>query len=112
MRDLTHAVYIFHATNITFSKTNWKIILKWSSTAFSIPGATYHFRLAAVYSNSDNRHGPNSERFLVEAPDKSKPPAFGPIIVELKAVSPNALSVSWQVGEAFLPELTLGLSLM
>ena len=25
--------------------------------------ATYKFRVAAVYSNNDNKHGPNSDRF-------------------------------------------------
>jgi len=65
-------------------------------------GATYKFRIAAVYSNNDNAHGPNSDKFEIKLhPEPNpEPPTNKPTIV---AVTPidfeniHALNVKWQV---------------
>ena len=74
--------------------------------AFVITGATYKFRIAAVYSNNDNKHGPNSDRFEMKADPQpvAKPPSTAPTIVEVTAIdfqNIHGLNVRWQVGESF-----------
>ncbi|KAJ8316016.1 hypothetical protein KUTeg_006030 [Tegillarca granosa] len=51
-------------------------------------GGTYKFRIAAVYSNNDNKVGPNSAKYTLHlAPfNKPKPPENKPAIVEVKPV--------------------------
>ncbi|XP_052258985.1 cell adhesion molecule-related/down-regulated by oncogenes-like isoform X2 [Dreissena polymorpha] len=65
------------------------------------PRSTYKFRIAAVYSNNNNAHSPNSERFEMQMgrPPQSKPPTNSPIIVELIPIefqSKYGLNVVWQ----------------
>lgn len=63
--------------------------------------ATYKFRIAAVYSNNDNKHGPNSDRFEMKADPQpeAKPPSAAPTIVEVTAIdfqNIHGLNVRWQ----------------
>ncbi|KAL3884863.1 hypothetical protein ACJMK2_024964 [Sinanodonta woodiana] len=65
------------------------------------PGGTYKFRIAAVYSNNDNKHGPNSNKYVikVEKANEPMPPQTAPIIVEvveLEHENNYALNVMWQ----------------
>lgn len=59
------------------------------------PGASYRFRIAAVYSNNDNKHGPSSLYTLLKDPPMRKP-VIGPIIVHAEAESPSAITIQWQ----------------
>ena len=61
-----------------------------------ISGCTYQFRLLAVYSNNDNRQGPNSGRFTLES-RRPQTLTTAPVIVEVLPQSPNNISVKWQV---------------
>ena len=72
-----------------------------------IPGATYKFRVAAVYSNNDNKHGPNSDRFEMKADPEPepKPPSSSPTIVEVTAIdfqNIHGLNVRWQVSRGLV----------
>ncbi|XP_064650503.1 brother of CDO-like isoform X3 [Lineus longissimus] len=62
------------------------------------PGATYKFRIAAVYSNNDNKLGPSSGRFKlsVEPTRRQHPPVAGPVIVEAKSMSPSDVAIRWK----------------
>ncbi|KAL8592957.1 hypothetical protein ACOMHN_050784 [Nucella lapillus] len=65
------------------------------------PGGTYKFRMAAVYSNNDNRNSANSRRFHLSAspyPDTG-PPATSPRVVEAKPIIYKnilAIGIKWQ----------------
>ena len=63
------------------------------------PGATYKFRVVAVYSNNDNNHGPNSLRFMLQVAPEHRPnrPIDGPVIVEARPTSVNSIMIRWQV---------------
>ncbi|XP_064617569.1 cell adhesion molecule-related/down-regulated by oncogenes-like isoform X2 [Liolophura sinensis] len=61
------------------------------------PGHTYKFRITAVYTNQDNRFGPNSKRFTMEK-GNLVPPAK-PVIAEVKPYKVDnnySLQVTWQ----------------
>ncbi|XP_069684363.1 interference hedgehog-like [Periplaneta americana] len=66
---------------------------------------TYRFRIAAVYSNNDNKLGPNSARFhLHRGPSSNKNPLSHPILINAEAVSPTAIQIRWQyTGSASVP---------
>jgi len=56
------------------------------------------FRIAAVYSNNDNKLGPNSARFhLLKGPLNNKNPLSPPVLMHTEAVGPTAIKISWQV---------------
>lgn len=81
-----------------FSKNSVQII----DNCISFTGATYKFRIAAVYSNNDNAHGPNSDKFEIKLhPEPNpEPPKNKPIIVEVTAIDykkMHAINVKWQV---------------
>ncbi|KAL8609809.1 hypothetical protein ACOMHN_052863 [Nucella lapillus] len=64
-------------------------------------GGTYKFRIAAVYSNNDNRNSPNSRRFhlAVNPFGESRPPTLAPRVVEAKPfIYQNiyAIGIKWQ----------------
>ena len=67
-------------------------------------GAMYLFRLVAVYSNNDNKHGRNSDRFFLSSSStaRSRGPSSAPVIVNVQAVSDTAISVRWQVRLIYL----------
>jgi len=54
------------------------------------------FRIAAVYSNNDNKLGPNSARFHLHK-SNNKNPLPPPILMHAEAVSPTAIKICWQV---------------
>ncbi|XP_022236708.1 interference hedgehog-like, partial [Limulus polyphemus] len=58
------------------------------------PGTSYRFRIAAVYSNYDNNHGPSSSYMLSKDPPMKKP-VIGPIILLAKTESPSAITIQW-----------------
>ena len=62
------------------------------------------FRVVAVYSNNDNKQGPNSRRFTLAVPAEHRPPAplSGPVIVEARALSTSRIAIKWQVRELTL----------
>lgn len=59
-------------------------------------GHTYRFRISAVYSNNDNKQGPNSAKFaLQKATSSGRKILAGPIIIHAEAISPSAINISW-----------------
>ncbi|XP_025100220.1 LOW QUALITY PROTEIN: cell adhesion molecule-related/down-regulated by oncogenes-like [Pomacea canaliculata] len=64
-------------------------------------GGTYKFRIAAVYSNNDNKIGPNSKHFhlaLLTNPELH-PPKVKPKVVEAKPITYQniyAIGIKWQ----------------
>ena len=60
-------------------------------------GQTYKFRIAAVYSNNDNKLGPNSNRFLLEKEAPKRKPGYSPLIEIAEAVSQSAIMIQWKV---------------
>ena len=63
-------------------------------------GATYKFRVLAVYSNMDNRWSQPSRRVTLvdgDVPRFPPTPSSGPIIVKAEPVGPNTISLKWQV---------------
>jgi len=73
------------------------------SELFRCSGSVYLFRLVAVYSNNDNKHGRNSDRFFLSSSSVARPrgPSSAPVIVDVQAVSDSLISVHWQVGLYF-----------
>ncbi|ELT91389.1 hypothetical protein CAPTEDRAFT_220775 [Capitella teleta] len=61
------------------------------------PGGTYRFRVLAVYSNNDNKQGPNSAKFTLEmvALPQQESPARAPRIVQAVALSATAIQLHW-----------------
>ncbi|XP_054264853.1 interference hedgehog-like [Macrosteles quadrilineatus] len=58
---------------------------------------TYRFRIAAVYSNNDNKLGPNSARFhLHRGSPKDRKPLSPPSLTHTEAISPSAIKIQWQ----------------
>ncbi|XP_034231734.1 interference hedgehog-like isoform X2 [Thrips palmi] len=61
------------------------------------PDHTYRFRIAAVYSNNDNKLGPNSARFhLHRGSPALKTHLSTPLLTTTEAVSPSAIEIHWQ----------------
>ncbi|CAG2106312.1 unnamed protein product [Medioppia subpectinata] len=58
-------------------------------------GAKYRFRIAAVYSNNDNKLGPNSIKFTLFKDPPMKKPLNGPVIIHAEPVSPSAITMKW-----------------
>lgn len=101
---------------ISFFKVQYKDITKQNShwmtidediaphiLSYEVPnlrtGHVYRFRIAAVYSNNDNKLGPNSHKFILQKDPPTKKPIVGPTIVHAEAVSPSAIMIRWQVKE-------------
>lgn len=64
------------------------------------PDHVYKFRIAAVYSNNDNKNGPNSAKFHLKREDfyaKNLLPA--PRLTHTEAVSPTAINIYWEVSD-------------
>ena len=64
---------------------------------------TYRFRVVAIYSNNDNRHGPSSKRITVGGAATAhwtKVLVPGPIIVEARPLSSSEIFIGWQVNSA------------
>lgn len=61
------------------------------------PDHTYRFRIAAVYSNNDNKLGPNSARFhLHRGSPTLKTHLNAPLLTTTEAVSPFAIQIHWE----------------
>lgn len=59
------------------------------------PNSTYRFRVAIVYKNGDNAHGPSSSKFPLSQDTHVKRPKTVPLITSLVPLSPSALEVKW-----------------
>ena len=62
-------------------------------------GAKYKFRVAAVYTNNDNRQGLFSNVFTLLKNPPAKKPKQGPHIVAATAASPTAITVIWDYAQ-------------
>nr|XP_042905272.1 cell adhesion molecule-related/down-regulated by oncogenes [Parasteatoda tepidariorum] len=62
-------------------------------------GGAYRFRIAAVYSNSDNRDGPISDKFVLVKDTPMEKPCVIPIITYAEAVSQSAITLQWEYQE-------------
>ena len=56
----------------------------------------YRFRIAAVYSNNDNKLSPNSNKFTLFKEPPIKKPINGPVITNSEPVSPSAITMKWE----------------
>lgn len=59
------------------------------------PDRYYRFRIAAVYSNYDNKLSPNSARFYLHAGSGKQIPA-APRLTHTSAVGPEAIQIVWE----------------
>jgi hypothetical protein len=59
-------------------------------------GSKYRFRIAAVYSNNDNKLGPNSIKFTLYKDPPMKKPVYGPTIIHAEPISPSAITLKWE----------------
>ncbi|XP_037278778.2 interference hedgehog [Rhipicephalus microplus] len=62
-------------------------------------GGRYRFRIVAVYSNNDNKNGPNSIKFLLHKDPPKRKPMQGPIIRRVKAESSTAITLFWEYSD-------------
>ncbi|KAE8738964.1 hypothetical protein FOCC_FOCC015542 [Frankliniella occidentalis] len=70
------------------------------------PDHTYRFRIAAVYSNNDNKLGPNSARFhLHRGSPTLKTHLSAPSLTRTEAVSPSAIQIHWQYAPSAAPAI-------
>jgi len=67
-----------------------------------VAGSRYQFRVVSVYSNNDNKHGPNSRRVWLRVGGRRpvKSPQSAPVIVKVDAISSSAIFVQWQVTDS------------
>ena len=78
------------------------LIAVWPRRLSGDAGGTYKFRVAAVYSNNDNRNSPNSRRFylMVNPNPETQPPKVTPRVVKAKPIIYDniyAIGIKWQV---------------
>ncbi|KAF4523870.1 hypothetical protein B566_EDAN010188 [Ephemera danica] len=61
----------------------------------------YRFRIAAVYTNNDNKLSPSSTRFqlLKETEADTKRPLYPPNLIRANGVSPSAIEIEWEYSE-------------
>ena len=66
-----------------------------------VVGSRYQFRVVAVYSNHDNKHGPNSARvrLRVGSGRALRAPQSVPVIVKVYSISATSIFVQWQVNK-------------
>lgn len=65
------------------------------------PNHTYKFRIAAVYSNHDNKLSPNSAKFLLNHTsdfETNKMPI--PLLINTEALSPHEVLLVWRIEDA------------
>lgn len=60
-------------------------------------GHAYRFRIAAVYSNNDNKVGPNSEKFVLQKDATMRRPMHSPVITNAVAYNTTAILLKWKV---------------
>ncbi|XP_054723888.1 interference hedgehog-like [Uloborus diversus] len=61
-----------------------------------LSGVKYRFRVAAVYSNNDNKSGPISSPFMLSKEPLMEKPSSGPTIVFAEPESPSAITLKWK----------------
>lgn len=57
---------------------------------------TYRFRIAAVYSNNDNKLSPNSAKFHLHKVTTNKNKPKPPSLTETEAISPTVIELHWE----------------
>lgn len=60
------------------------------------PNSTYRFRIAAVYSNDDNKNGKSSSKFVFQKDPLIKKPIHSPTILNASSLSPYEIMVEWE----------------
>ena len=56
------------------------------------------FRIAAVYSNNDNKLGPTSLKFhLHKGTNFNRIPSVPPLLTKAEALSPTSIQIHWKV---------------
>ncbi|XP_059062866.1 interference hedgehog-like [Achroia grisella] len=58
-----------------------------------VPNTYYKFRVAAVYSNKDNKQGKSSSKFFLQKGTFQAPAT--PVLTDVDPVSPNSVRLSW-----------------
>ncbi|UXI19913.1 hypothetical protein NH340_JMT05856 [Sarcoptes scabiei] len=58
--------------------------------------STYRFRIAAVYSNDDNKNGKSSNKFVFQKDPLIKRPIHPPTILNASSLSSNEIVVVWE----------------
>uniref|UniRef100_A0A1B6CKP4 Interference hedgehog n=1 Tax=Clastoptera arizonana TaxID=38151 RepID=A0A1B6CKP4_9HEMI len=56
----------------------------------------YRFRIAAVYSNEDNKLGQNSARFHLLRGPQNRSPVYTPSLTLARGISPSAIEIQWE----------------
>ena len=59
-------------------------------------GAKYVFRIAAAFSNHDNREGPNSDKFLLLKTPTLEKPSSAPNIINASSESESSIYLTWE----------------
>ncbi|XP_035204831.1 cell adhesion molecule-related/down-regulated by oncogenes-like [Stegodyphus dumicola] len=62
-------------------------------------GGNYRFRIAAVYSNNDNKSGPVSDKFVLSKDTPMEKPSVAPMITFAEAASPSAITLHWEYND-------------
>ncbi|KAH9415343.1 hypothetical protein DERP_012639 [Dermatophagoides pteronyssinus] len=60
------------------------------------PNSTYRFRIAAVYSNDDNKNGKSSNKFIFRKDPQLKRPTNPPTILNATSISSEEIIVEWE----------------
>lgn len=60
-------------------------------------GHAYRFRIAAVYSNNDNKVGANSDKFVLQKDATMRRPMYAPIITNAVPHNMSAILLKWKV---------------
>jgi hypothetical protein len=55
------------------------------------------FRIAAVYSNNDNKVGPNSDKFILQKETAMKRPTFVPVVITAAPHNSTSVVLRWKV---------------
>lgn len=60
------------------------------------PNATYRFRIAAVYSNDDNKNGKSSNKFHFTLDPLVRKPTNPPIILNAASINTSTVQIQWE----------------
>lgn len=67
------------------------------------PDHVYRFRIAAVYSNNDNKNGRNSAKFHLKREDFfKKNPLPVPKLTHTEAINSTSIKIYWEVGISYI----------
>ncbi|CAG7724534.1 unnamed protein product, partial [Allacma fusca] len=59
-------------------------------------GHAYRFRIAAVYSNNDNKVGPNSEKFVLQKDATMRRPIYVPVVTTAAPHNTTTILLQWK----------------